>query len=176
MDSSEIARLVEEDATQRNVSGVDPPEGRSAPEWRAYLCVMDTGIGIPEDKLPGIFNMFSQVEGSLSRSQGGLGIGLALAKRLVEMHDGVIEAESEGPGTGSTFTVRLPVLTEATRLPRRAEREETAPKSNLRILIVDDHRDSADSLGMISEYWATTLAPFMTRSSQRRRRRRSSLT
>jgi CheY-like chemotaxis protein len=65
------------------------------------------------------------------------------------MHDGSVEARSEGPGTGSTFTVRLPVLIEASRPHARAEREEAAPKSNLRILIVDDNRDSADSLVML---------------------------
>jgi signal transduction histidine kinase/ActR/RegA family two-component response regulator len=113
------------------------------------VSVQDTGIGIPADKLPTVFNLFSQVEGSLSRSQGGLGVGLSLVKRLVEMHDGSVEVKSEGLGKGSTFTVRLPVLIEASRPPGRVEREEAAPKSNLRILIVDDNRDSADSLGMM---------------------------
>jgi signal transduction histidine kinase/ActR/RegA family two-component response regulator len=113
------------------------------------VAVKDTGVGIPADKLPTVFDLFSQVEGSLSRSQGGLGIGLSLVKRLVEMHDGSVEARSGGPGTGSTVTVRLPVPIEVSRPHGRAEREETAPKSNLRILIVDDNRDGADSLGMM---------------------------
>lgn len=113
------------------------------------VSVTDTGIGIHADKLRTVFNLFSQVEGSLSHSQGGLGIGLSLAKRLVEMHDGSVEAKSEGPGTGSTFTVRLPVLIEASQPHRRTAREEAALKSNLRILVVDDNRDSADSLGMM---------------------------
>ena len=73
------------------------------------ISVRDTGIGIPSDKLATIFEMFSQVEGALSRSQGGLGIGLYLVKRLVEMHEGTIEARSEGANAGSEFVVRLPV-------------------------------------------------------------------
>ena len=74
------------------------------------VSVRDTGIGIPSDALPTIFDMFSQVDRSIERSTGGLGIGLALVKGLVEMHGGTVEAASDGPGKGSTFTVRLPVL------------------------------------------------------------------
>jgi signal transduction histidine kinase len=74
------------------------------------ISVRDTGIGIPADKLATIFEMFSQVDGALSRSQNGLGIGLYLVKRLVEMHDGTIRVRSDGPGKGSEFLVRLPVV------------------------------------------------------------------
>ena len=70
----------------------------------------DTGIGIPAEALPNIFDMFSQVDRSIERSTGGLGIGLALVKGLVEMHGGTVTAESAGVGKGSTFTVRLPAL------------------------------------------------------------------
>jgi PAS domain S-box-containing protein len=113
------------------------------------VSVKDDGIGIPADQLPRIFDMFSQVARSLERSQGGLGIGLSLVRRLVEMHDGRIEAHSEGVGRGSEFIVRLPVVVEAP-LPPTVERHELAtPKSSLRILIVDDNRDGADSLGII---------------------------
>jgi signal transduction histidine kinase/CheY-like chemotaxis protein len=110
------------------------------------VAVKDTGIGIPADKLPTVFDLFSQVEGALSHSQGGLGIGLSLVKRLVEMHDGSVEAESSGPGEGSTFSVRLPVLIAHSQSDGTDEHEEIAPTSNLRILIVDDNRDSAESL------------------------------
>jgi PAS domain S-box-containing protein len=78
------------------------------------VSVKDTGIGIPASKLASIFEMFSQVESALARSQGGLGIGLCLVKRIVEMHEGHIEARSEGPDKGSEFIVRLPVITERT--------------------------------------------------------------
>jgi PAS domain S-box-containing protein len=114
------------------------------------VSVKDTGIGIAADQLPGVFNMFSQVEGALERSQGGLGIGLTLAKRLVELHGGRIEVRSGGPGKGSEFRVRLPlVVAESGPLATVVPDEPPAPKSSLRILIVDDNRDSADSLGML---------------------------
>jgi signal transduction histidine kinase len=71
--------------------------------------VRDTGVGIPADMLPRLFDLFAQMDHSLDRAQGGLGIGLALVKRLVEMHGGTVEANSEGPGAGSEFVVRLPL-------------------------------------------------------------------
>jgi PAS domain S-box-containing protein len=114
------------------------------------VSVRDNGVGIAADHFPGIFRMFSQVEGTLGRSQGGLGIGLTLVKRLVEMHGGTIEGRSGGPGKGSEFVVRLPLVVEASGPSVPARREEPpAPKLSLRILIVDDDRDSADCLGML---------------------------
>ena len=114
------------------------------------VSVKDTGIGIAADQLPRLFQMFSQVDHSLEKSQGGLGIGLTLVKRLVEMHGGRIEARSEGLGKGAEFVVRLPVVVGASEPQAPAERNEPpALKSSLRILIVDDNRDSADSLGML---------------------------
>ncbi len=95
------------------------------------ISVRDTGIGIPTANLSTIFEMFSQVEGALSRSQGGLGIGLYLVKRLVEMHDGTIEAHSNGPKTGSEFVVRLPLATnESTDQHRGPEQPDTARHSD----------------------------------------------
>ena len=76
----------------------------------ATISVRDTGVGIPADVLPLVFALFTQVDRSLNRSQGGLGIGLALVRRLVEMHGGTVEAHSEGQGTGATFTVSLPTI------------------------------------------------------------------
>ena len=70
--------------------------------------VRDNGIGIPADMLGRVFEMFTQVDHSIDRAQGGLGIGLTLVRRLVELHDGSVDVASEGPGTGSTFTVQLP--------------------------------------------------------------------
>ncbi len=114
------------------------------------VSVTDTGIGIPADKLPTLFEMFSQVEEALSRSQGGLGIGLCLVKRLVEMHGGSVEAKSGGLGQGSEFVVRLPIVVEQT-YPRQAsdDGDQAQPTSDLRILVVDDNRDAAESLAML---------------------------
>ena len=112
------------------------------------VTVKDTGIGIPPDMLASIFEMFTQVDRSLERSQGGLGIGLTLVKRLVEMHGGSVEAFSEGPGRGSEFVVRLPILIDSrdsATAPSRWANEQPAP-SGCRILVVDDNQDSARHL------------------------------
>jgi PAS domain S-box-containing protein len=76
---------------------------------QAVVRVIDTGIGIPPDKLGTIFEMFAQIDSSLDRNQSGLGIGLTLVRRLIELHGGTVTADSRGPGTGSTFTIRLPI-------------------------------------------------------------------
>jgi signal transduction histidine kinase len=114
--------------------------------------VKDTGIGIPTEMLPRIFDMFTQVDRSLGRSEGGLGIGLTLVQRLVEMHGGTVEARSDGPGKGSEFVVRLAVAVEVKgQGPQGAacDREKGAAPARRRILVVDDNRDAADSLGML---------------------------
>lgn len=114
------------------------------------VTVKDNGAGIPPDKLDSIFDMFMQVDRTAERSQGGLGIGLTLVKRLVEMHGGSIEPRSAGVGMGSKFVVRLPILTEPTAAAR--DGSGVARESvQRRILIVDDNRDSADSLAMLLE-------------------------
>jgi PAS domain S-box-containing protein len=115
------------------------------------VSVRDTGIGIPGEALPSIFDMFSQVDRSVERSTGGLGIGLALVKGLVEMHGGTVKAESAGVGKGSTFTVTFPV---PAPLPRSApvvppQEDPTRIGPGRRILVVDDNRDGADSLAMM---------------------------
>ena len=81
----------------------------SSAAGRVTVSVRDTGVGIPSDVLPVLFGLFTQVDRSLNRSQGGLGIGLAIVRRLVEMHEGEVAAHSAGPGTGATFTVTLPL-------------------------------------------------------------------
>lgn len=114
------------------------------------VSVRDTGIGIDPQAFPYIFQMFSQAEGLVQ----GLGIGLALAKTLVEMHGGTIEVTSEGIGKGSTFTVRLPVLDgereETPTAESAAVKNQTASRQK-RILVVDDNQDSAQSMAMLLE-------------------------
>ena len=115
------------------------------------VSVRDTGIGIDADHLPHIFEMFSQAAPALERSQGGLGIGLALVRGLVDLHGGTIAAHSNGPGMGSEFVVRLPVLNVGMERPTEVPIRDQArqPLSKHRILVVDDNTDSATSLAMI---------------------------
>ena len=115
------------------------------------VTVKDNGAGIPPDKLQSIFDMFMQVDRTAERSQGGLGIGLTLVKRLAEMHGGSIEAKSDGEGQGSEFVVRLPILTKPAQVSLHAEDTPAESASQRRILIVDDNKDSADSLAMLLE-------------------------
>jgi signal transduction histidine kinase/ActR/RegA family two-component response regulator len=115
------------------------------------LRVRDTGIGIAPEMMPHIFEMFTQEDRSLDRSQGGLGLGLTLVRQLVEMHGGNVEASSEGAGQGSEFVVRLPVIAPPLRqLPQQLQgEEETAAAGKLRILVVDDNRDAAEGLSLL---------------------------
>jgi PAS domain S-box-containing protein len=115
------------------------------------VSVSDTGMGIPRDKLTTIFDMFTQVDRALERSQGGLGIGLTLVKRLVEMHGGSVEARSAGEGQGSEFVVRLPIAVGVSDVPAPADSETTTSHATQRILVVDDNRDSAESMAMLLE-------------------------
>jgi PAS domain S-box-containing protein len=117
----------------------------------AVIAVRDTGAGIATDLLPRVFDLFTQADRSLERRQGGLGIGLTLVRRLVEMHDGRVHVASDGPGLGSEFTVRLPGVG-----PGEASEESAVPSAMAtkgsaaarRILVVDDQPDSTDSLAM----------------------------
>jgi PAS domain S-box-containing protein len=114
------------------------------------VSVKDTGVGIPPDMLPRVFEMFTQVDRSLEKSQGGLGIGLSIVKRLIEMHGGDVQARSDGPGTGSEFIVRLPLLAAADVSESRPGEATQSPASlPLRILVVDDIEDVAESHAML---------------------------
>ena len=114
------------------------------------VSVRDTGIGIPSDMLARVFDMFTQVPHAIERSQGGLGIGLTLVKRLVELHGGQVEAKSVGPGLGSEFIVRLPERMTAHAAPVMvAALADRVSSPKQRILVADDNRDAADSLAVM---------------------------
>jgi signal transduction histidine kinase len=117
---------------------------------QALIRVQDTGIGIAAEQLPRVFEMFMQADTSFERSRHGLGVGLTLVKNVVEMHDGTVEARSAGVGQGSEFVVRLPLLSAPVPpLPREPSGSNPVATVPRRILIVDDDRDSADSLAML---------------------------
>jgi PAS domain S-box-containing protein len=124
-------------------------------EDQAVLRVKDDGLGIAPEMLPRLFDLFAQAERSLDRSQGGLGIGLTLVRRLVEMHGGTVEARSQGLGKGSEFIVHLPLHSTE---PREAAPRPLPPRPNClprscRVLVVDDNVDSAESLAMLATGW-----------------------
>jgi two-component system, chemotaxis family, CheB/CheR fusion protein len=116
----------------------------------ALLVVRDTGVGIEPDLLPGIFDVFRQADQSLERSEGGLGLGLALVKSLVELHGGQIEAKSDGSDKGSEFTVRLPIAQRGAVAPS-AQPVPVQLQSPVRILVVEDNDDSAVMLQQVLE-------------------------
>ena len=110
--------------------------------------VRDDGIGIPSESLPRLFDMFSQAHTGDSRAEGGLGIGLALVKGLVELHGGAVEVASKGPGHGSTFVVRLPVRVVGD-VAEHAAAPAPAAHPGRRVMIADDNRDAADTLALL---------------------------
>lgn len=116
---------------------------------RVAITISDTGVGISKDLLPRVFEMFTQAEPATERTHGGLGIGLALARRLAEMHGGEIVAHSDGPGQGSTFTITMPV---SDALGARVSfRQLDVPHVACRVLIIDDNRDAANTMAMLVE-------------------------
>jgi PAS domain S-box-containing protein len=115
----------------------------------AAIRVWDNGIGIAPDLLPQIFELFTQVDGSLGRSYGGLGIGLALARNLVEMHEGRLQAFSAGLGKGCEFTIKLPILEEPVLPESTTVLKPGHSSRSLRVLVVEDNVDAADSLSML---------------------------
>ena len=117
-------------------------------EGFAVITVEDSGVGIPVSLLPRVFDLFAQGDRSMERSQGGLGIGLALVRQLVQMHGGEVEADSKGPGSGSTFTVRLPVS--SAQPPEEAgsgaHKLQASGEKGIRVLVVDDNVDGAETM------------------------------
>jgi PAS domain S-box-containing protein len=115
-----------------------------------HVAVRDDGIGLTQEALGRVFEMFSQVTSALDRSEGGLGIGLALVRGLVDLHGGRVEARSDGPGRGSEFVVVLPLPPPVADPPRAAgTSERPAPVRARRVLVADDNRDAAESLGLL---------------------------
>jgi len=112
----------------------------------AVIAVSDNGVGIPPELLPQIFDLFVQSRRSLDRAQGGLGIGLSLVRRLVQMHGGQVTAASEGAGRGARFEIRLPLIAAPMASRQQMSAQRVAPK---RILVVDDNQDAANSLAMV---------------------------
>ena len=152
-------RLVQVLTNLLNNAAKYTPEGGTlgliveATATQVAVCIRDNGIGIPADLLPHVFDLFTQAERAPDRSQGGLGLGLALVRSLVALHGGSVVATSGGRGQGAAFTVRLPRIVDApqrdgwksaqTALPRRDKR--------LRLLVVDDNADAAEMLGAFME-------------------------
>ncbi|HEX5761384.1 MAG TPA: ATP-binding protein [Thermoanaerobaculia bacterium] len=144
-----------------NAAKYTPPEGRidlsaALEDGRVAVRVKDTGIGFPGELREGLFQPFVQAEPASGRADGGLGLGLALARSLVELHGGTIAAASEGPGLGSEFVVALPAA-EASGEPEPAPPPQTTVAGRtvrgLRILVVDDNHDAAESLGVLLRIW-----------------------
>jgi len=151
-------RLVQVAANLLNNAAKYTPDGGvlhvtlARQDGMAVLQVRDNGIGIGADLLPVVFDLFTQAERTPDRAQGGLGLGLALVKKLVELHGGAVEVSSAGQGQGSTFTVRLPLLAApAGTATAPAAAAVPAALGPLRILVVDDNVDAAQTLGMLLE-------------------------
>jgi signal transduction histidine kinase len=141
-----------------NAAKYTPEGGRiglslSADGADAVIAVSDNGLGIPADMQSQVFQLFAQVENHSDRARGGLGIGLALAKQLVAMHDGSVAAESAGSGQGSVFTVRIPYAAVDPETQPEAEQPAArpAPTQPLKVLVVDDNVDVAQTVGWMLE-------------------------
>jgi signal transduction histidine kinase/CheY-like chemotaxis protein len=137
-----------------NAAKYTDPEGQirisaSCDADQLTIRIADSGVGIGAENLPRIFDMFSQLHPTMDHSEGGLGIGLALAKGLVKLHGGTIEADSAGLGHGSEFTVRLPVRISACARAASSAAAPPATVTRRRVLIADDNRDSAETLAML---------------------------
>lgn len=123
----------------------------------AIVTVRDSGAGISAEMLPRVFDLFTQADRHLEGAHGGLGIGLALVRSLVELHGGRVEACSAGLGLGSEFIVRLPLVEGAAGKPEAQSNGTTAPEGSRRVLVIDDNPDVADSLAMLLETFGVNV-------------------
>jgi CheY-like chemotaxis protein/two-component sensor histidine kinase len=146
-----------------NAAKYTDPGGRitlsaEAKDGAAVIVVRDNGVGIPKEMLPHVFDLFTQVDRTLGRAQGGIGVGLALVRRIAELHGGAVEAQSDGLGTGSAFTIRLPLsVCEPSDKTAETKREAFDETSARRVLVIDDERDVADSLVTLLETFGATV-------------------
>jgi len=122
----------------------------------AVITISDNGIGLSPEALSTVFELFSQIQSEVDRAQGGLGIGLHLVKRLLDLHDGAVSVTSPGKGKGSTFTIRLPRILTAKASEETTEGTHVTASMALRVLIVDDNLDGAETLSMLMEYCGHT--------------------
>jgi signal transduction histidine kinase/ActR/RegA family two-component response regulator len=144
-----LANLLTNAAKYTNKGGQITVRGSTEGKM-AVIDVIDTGIGLPPEMLHRVFELFTQADRTLDRSEGGLGIGLTVARRLAELHGGTISVHSDGLGCGSTFTVRLPLSEEISSAAREQSDDEQAQAAIRRkILVVDDNRDTAMSCSML---------------------------
>ena len=154
-DATRLAQVVSNllnNASKYTPSGGEITLSLSRERDSAMVEVSDNGVGVDPPMMPKIFELFTQVDPSAENAKSGLGIGLALAKRLVQMHGGSISGKSEGAGRGSTFTVRVPLAPAATTVSCEPEKGEPAEAaSGLRVLVVDDNADVAQTLGWLLE-------------------------
>jgi len=174
-------RLVQSVANIVNNAAKYTPKGGQlalaleAVDGRMVLRVRDNGSGMPPDLVPSVFDLFTQGARTLARSQGGLGLGLTLVKRLIDMHEGEVAAHSEGVGFGSTFTLTLPCVAGACggldAQPGDPEAARAVLQRKLRVLIVDDNSDAADSLSTLLQVQGhATSVEYDAQSALRRAR------
>ena len=154
----DFARLAQVLANLLNNAAKYTPEGgaislaAAVAEGQVTVTVRDNGVGIDRDLLPRVFDLFSQGERSLDRSLGGLGVGLTVVQRLVELHGGRVAVASDGPGRGAEFRVVLPCISEVPQgaaLERKNHPESEKPQEGMRILVVDDNADAAESIAVL---------------------------
>jgi CheY-like chemotaxis protein/two-component sensor histidine kinase len=154
-----VSNLLNNAAKYSDVQGRIDLEVEGSPRW-VTVRVQDNGIGISPDLLPYVFELFAQADHSLARTHGGLGIGLTVVKRLVQLHGGRVEAHSAGPGRGSMFLAHLPRQSAPLQLEKAEERSrnQTDKSEGARVLVVDDNQDAVEMLKVVLELEGYSVA------------------